>query len=341
MLRKDFILGENDSGRRLDRVLKKLLAEKPASAVFSAVRKGLLKINGKKTDASYITNEGDVLSVAEFLLTEDSGKNKEAKSKMTDSSDRSPGSGRDEKLDPKERKDIGTDGKEDFPDKFSHVFKNGNLLIIDKQRGIPVQGADSVAEFFSGRKTDSISFTQAPLHRLDRGTSGLLAVSQSLAGAQWFSRNIKNHSIKKFYFGIVLGSLEKKEVWYDKIAKRQTDGDGGFHTVQVLTEKGNSALKEEGAETIAEPVKHGTFNGREITLVRFEILTGKKHQIRAQSAFHGHPLLGDTAYQKNEGGRPRSFGGFFLHASRMEFPENDLGIPPFVESEIPLYFPLR
>ncbi|MBO4387217.1 MAG: RNA pseudouridine synthase, partial [Treponema sp.] len=89
------------------------------------------------------------------------------------------------------------------------------------------------------------------------------------------------------------------------------------------------------AVTKAYPLEHGKWNGKDVTLTRFEIPTGRKHQIRAQSAFHGFPLLGDRAY----GGTSIKGHEFYLHAVQVEFPaENALLLPPKIHLPLPAEF---
>ena len=63
-------------------------------------------------------------------------------------------------------------------------------------------------------------------------------------------------------------------------------------------------------------------HGNVFTRCEFQIETGRQHQIRAQSAFHGHPLAGDTAYGTTVSALP-----FDLRAFKLEFSKNDMGIP--------------
>lgn len=294
MERKEWTLGADDSGRRLDRILRRLLAENSQGAILSALRKGLVKLNGKKAQASDLTQEGDILSVAVFLLApnEDTAPNGDPQS---------------------------VQAKKARPCPYPIVFENEHLMFIDKPAGISVHdGPDSVAQAFCARTNNSLSFVSAPLHRLDKGTSGLLAVSKSAEGARWFCKNIQSRQIKKFYWGIVLGRLSTKEEWTDEL---EINGD------------------KKAAKTVATPLKQGAFDGKEITLVQFQIFTGRKRQIRAQSAMRGHPLLGDKAFGGDISGAPKGVGGrFYLRSMRMEFPENDLGLPPFLEAGEPQDF---
>ena len=77
--------------------------------------------------------------------------------------------------------------------------------------------------------------------------------------------------------------------------------------------------------THAFPLAHGKFGQTDVTLVKYEIETGRKHQIRAQSSFHGFPLIGDTAYGGQKIDSSKYGRDFFLHAAELDFPqENEL-----------------
>jgi 23S rRNA pseudouridine955/2504/2580 synthase len=64
---------------------------------------------------------------------------------------------------------------------------------------------------------NSLSFKTGPLHRLDRKTTGLLAFSQNLQGAQWFSQKIKSHEIQKVYLALLEGNLCQNQIWEENI----------------------------------------------------------------------------------------------------------------------------
>ncbi|MCR5620917.1 MAG: RluA family pseudouridine synthase [Treponema sp.] len=319
----------------------------PATSVniFQALRKRLIKLNGSKTEASARVHEGDKIEVASFLLAEAAGteeKQAPAPAKALSSSPlRSAHSG-------KTRLDV--------------LFQNDDIMFINKRAGISVQpssgGRESIsqivrAEWEAAGPHGSLSFIPAPLHRLDRYTSGILAVSRSARGAAWFSRAIQERTIRKFYLGICMGRLDEDALWEDRLASDGESEGGrnrGFHTVRRVEANEENGGEEGGnsntgggnlARTRVHPVCHGRRGQDELTLVQYELLTGRKHQIRAQSALHGHPLYGDTAY----GGRDSTAGGragggaFFLHAFRMEFsPDNPLALPNRIEAPLPETF---
>ncbi|MCF0242158.1 MAG: RNA pseudouridine synthase, partial [Treponema sp.] len=101
---------------------------------------------------------------------------------------------------------------------------------------------------------------------------------------------------------------------------QKENSDNRFHTVKVSKETGKEAVTE------IYPIKYSKFMGKDITLVQFFIKTGRTHQIRSQSAFHGYPLLGDTAYGGSKNTALKQ--DFYLHAEKLEFPyDNPLELP--------------
>lgn len=299
-----FIAGKDDNERRLDRVIRKFIPADSLSGIYKAIRKGLVKVNDRKADASSRVFEGDSIKIASFLLGFE-------KSSIE---------------------------KSDFSIPYDVVFKTEDLLIINKPYDVNVHGSENsidktIAEWYrnSPRSGDSLSFTPGPLHRLDRKTTGLLCFSLSLKGARWFSENIKAHNIKKTYMGIVEGHLSDSEGWIDEIS-REYDEKKTFQTVNVNSGK----IDSKKSVTHVKPVSYGKIEDKECTLVQFDIETGRTHQIRSQSSFHGYPLIGDTAYNGSKISGPCDF---FLHAYSLSFPENKLShLPETLECPLPESF---
>ena len=308
----EFTAGENDSGRRLDRVLKIMLRDFEGVNIFSALRKKLILVNGRKAEASYKVNCGDKIKIASFLLE------KSPESKALD------------------------DKQQEFGTNFSldeaTVFKNGSVMVINKPYGINVQPSfsseTSLSEIVARecKKGPSLSFTPSPLHRLDRFTTGALVFSLSIDGARIFSQMMQEGLVRKTYLGIVQGLMDREFEWTDGIVEEKSSDTASFHTVRVVGLDEKASAK---AVTKAFPLAAGSWNGKDVTLVKFEIPTGRKHQIRAQSAFHGFPLLGDRAY----GGTRISGHEFYLHAVQIEFPSgNNLLLPPKIYVPLPPEF---
>lgn len=303
-----FTACKNDGNRRFDRVVRRIIEKESLSLIYKNIRKGLILLNGKKASPKKFVSEGDSITIASFLLE-----------------------GKTDVQKPETVADI------NFPKQI--LFRNEHLLIINKPYDISVQGNKSIASELVlwyqnplNNNAPSLSFRPGPLHRLDRRTTGLLTCSLSLTGAQWFSENIAAHTIKKTYIAIVQGHLAHEELWDDSIERK--DSSAVFSTVTVHI-SGYTHGQTKEALTKAIPLAYGLYKNAPVTLVKFKITTGRKHQIRAQSAAHLYPLLGDTAY-----------GGYFidesqqlyLHAYLIDIPENKIGLPLTVIAPIPTNF---
>ena len=317
---KHFKAGMDDSGRRLDRVLRRFLSEENLSSIYKSLRKGLIKVDGKKCDGNFRVSEGSDLQIADFLL------------------------------DQKETLDRSEKTKSPLLDDIT-LFKNDFILILNKPYDIPVQPTSSFKgkslaeivqeEYQSSHEMASLSFKTGPLHRLDRKTTGLLAFSQNLQGAQCFSEKIKSHEIQKVYLALLEGNLTENQIWEEKIDKSEISNEQGtrrkdswrFHTVSVNSDEGKMAHTE------VTPLSHGIFEGKEVTLARVLIKTGRTHQIRAQAGFHGFPLLGDTAYGSDKIDSKKWGQDFFLHAAELHFPPyNPLNLPEKISAPLPKAF---
>lgn len=305
---KEFYAGENDSGRRLDKILRRFLNEMSLSELYKCIRKGLIKVNDKKINQNYKVNQQDKISIAAFLIEKNNSSSQDSK----------------------EKTETAADLLSIMPE---IVFQNKDLIILNKPYGQLVQGSsvslDKVIEQYYKKNSqdDSLGFRTGPLHRLDKNTTGLLAFSWSIKGAHWFSENIQNHIVQKHYRGIVQGKITEKETWLDTITK-EYNKENKFQTVNI---EHNDT--ENNSHTEVTPVAYGKYNGLDITYVDFLIKTGRTHQIRAQSSLHKHPLLGDTAYG---GTRTELKNEYFLHAYELHFPsENPLELPEVITAELP------
>lgn len=296
---KKFYLHEDDSQRRADRVLRRLLPHRTQSQIYSAFRKGLIKLNSEKIPPSRLTQKGDELSVAAFLF-------EDAQPEAAPSENAPHAAPRNSALENSRQKN--------FIEEIT-VFKNEHIVFLNKPCGMSVHGKGSLAEIFSDspqKSAPSISFRQGPLHRLDKNTSGLIAFSASLSGAKWFSEKMRNHEIRKSYLGIAEGKISQEQTWRDEI-------------------DGKDAL------TIARPLAHGNIDGLDLTFAEYKILTGRKHQIRAHGASHGHPLFGDEKFG-GQGRAASARGQYFLHAYKMELPPNELSLPNLLKIALPETF---
>ncbi|NLJ46356.1 MAG: RluA family pseudouridine synthase [Treponema sp.] len=295
-LRDSFIAGRDDDGKRVDRVVRRLLGDVPLSAVFKALRTGSIRVNGRKPLPADRVREGDAFAISELSF--------------------------EAALSPTEDEDAGHRPPGAAPDLSGLlILETEDLLFINKPRGVLSHGPggldESVRTYLSYKANSSLSFSPAPLHRLDRNTTGLLVASKTLRGARAFSAALQARTVEKRYIAVLRGRLDRKDHWVDSLERLSRQR-------RTLRSSLSSHRK---AVTLVDPVAaNGAF-----TLADIRILTGLTHQIRAQAALRGRPLAGDVKY--GGGAEP---SGYILHAYRLDFPEDfEADAPRTITAPVP------
>lgn len=310
MPKTEFVLSENDAGRRLDRVLRKFLTHLPLSLLYAAIRKGAIHINGKRAALHYRTAAGDTLSIAHSLLLAERQQAAALQSRRN-------------KLNGKKTHSMAMETallRVLTASAIPLLLNATDLLIINKPAGIPVHGNISIETILFGTSPQgysksrqmincpqqSLSFRRGPLHRLDKGTTGVLCFSQTLVGAQWFSHCLQQKTVGKYYIGVVHGMMPAQCI----VTSDRQNG-------KMIT---NSDLVAYNRTIDA-------------SLMLFTLITGKKHQIRKHVLSVGHPLIGDGKYG---GGQPLpACQGYLLHAWRLFFPvPRPVDIPDVIEAPL-------
>lgn len=282
--------GKDDEGRRLDRIVRKMFPTLSLAWIYSSIRKGRIRLNGTKVLAAARVKQGDLIHILNSFC-------------------------KDEEL-----SGVGTGVCRpvgDASDLESMIlFKNQNVLALNKPRGLLVHGrnslADMVSNFLNTSLDYSLAFKPGPVHRLDRNTSGLILFSCSLAGARQLSAILKQGKAEKCYLALLDGEMDKQQTWTDRLFRNQ------YRKVsrRWAPTQGRHASSEAGkiATTIVFPVTRA----REITLALCRPITGRTHQIRIQASLHGYPLLGDRKY----GGSGR-LNHYILHALSIRLKSKD------------------
>jgi tRNA pseudouridine32 synthase/23S rRNA pseudouridine746 synthase len=202
------------------------------------------------------------------------------------------------------------------------LFIDGEAIVIDKPAGLPVdaprRGGDSITSRIDELKC-GFKRPPTPMHRLDTDTSGCLLFARSSSARATFQQAFEARNVEKLYLAVVAGEIAEKSGVIDLALIKHSTAEAGWKMVS----------DPHGAEAVTRWRRIVARDG--FTLVEFQPLTGRTHQIRAHAreAF-GRGIVGDRVY-----GVPG--GPMLLHASRLIVPR---GSKPAIDvtARLPEYF---
>ncbi len=190
------------------------------------------------------------------------------------------------------------------------VYEDDDLAIINKPSGLVVHPAPgnyrhtlANALLYHFKKLSDIN-PQRPgiVHRLDKGTSGLLVIAKNNASHLALSREFAKHTIQRKYIALVKGRMEFDENVIELPITRHP-----FKRKNMSVGFGENSKY---AKTYYRTLKRT----KDFSLLELKPFTGRTHQLRVHLAFLGHPVLGDTKYGKNN-----EFSRLALHAQSLGF----------------------
>ena len=213
------------------------------------------------------------------------------------------------------------------------VYEDEDVLVINKPKGLVVHPAaghqdDTLVNGLLYAMGDSLSGINGELrpgivHRIDKDTSGLLAVAKNDLAHRVLASQLKDHTMARTYEAIVCGSFREDSGTVDApIGRHPSD-----RKKMTVTQRNSK-----NAVTHWEVVKRY----RGYTHVRCRLETGRTHQIRVHMAYIGHPIVGDTVYghKKPELGQSSQC----LHAGVLCFRHPRDERPVVVMAPLPEYF---
>ena len=217
--------------------------------------------------------------------------------------------------------------------KLDIVYEDEDLLVINKPKGLVVHPAaghqdDTLVNGLLHLLGDDLSGINGELlpgivHRIDKDTSGLLAVAKNDLAHTFLASQLKDHTMARTYEAIVCGSFREDSGTVDApIGRHPSD-----RKKMTVTERNSKR-----AVTHWEVVTRY----RGYTHIRCRLETGRTHQIRVHMAHIGHPILGDLVYghKKPELGQDSQC----LHAGALCFQHPRDGRPVMVFAPLPEYF---
>ena len=288
---KELTIRANDAGQRLDRFVSKAVPLLPESLLQKYIRLKRIKVNGKGAKRDVRLQTGDLLQL--YINDEFFEKPREENSYLK----------------------VGTP-------KLSIVYEDENILLADKKPGVLCHSAGVwdyntlianiqayLAQKGEWRPREENAFAPALCNRIDRNTGGIVIAAKKAEALRILNEKIRDREIDKRYLCVVRGRPRPPEGALEgyifKDAKRN----------QVYVKD----RPEPGAKTaVTEYRLVKSANG--LSLVECRLLTGRTHQIRAQMAHAGWPLLGDGKYgSERENRRMGETEGQALYSYRLRF----------------------
>ena len=173
------------------------------------------------------------------------------------------------------------------------LYEDKNILLIDKRPGLRVHGdneekVDTLithlqAYLYQKGEYDGMGFAPALCNRIDRFTGGIVIAAKNEAALKEMDMRIRSRQVEKFYLCAVTG--------------RMVPPQGELKNYLLKEGKRMRVLNREAPGTQAARTRYRTLAMEgDLSLLECQLLTGRTHQIRAQFAAAGHPLIGDTQY---------------------------------------------
>jgi len=271
---KEFVIGKNDAGQRLDRWLAKTLPVLPAPLAQKYIRLKRVKVNGKGSKRDVRLNLGDVLQL--YI--------------------------NDEFFDAPAPENAFLSV---FKPQLDLVYEDENLILANKRPGLLCHPDEKErintlithiqAYLYQKKEWDprqENSFTPALCNRIDRNTGGIVIAAKNAETLRIMNQKIKDRELEKYYLCVIQGKMNPPEGKLEGfILKDEAKKQVTVHKHPVPGGK--------TAVTLYKTLKSA--NG--LSLVECDLITGRTHQIRAQFAAAGHPLLGDGKYGRERDNR--------------------------------------
>jgi len=287
----------DEAGQRIDNFLMRHFKTVPRSRVYRLLRKGEVRVNRKRVDAEYRIQEGDEVRLPPVRIETDA----------------QPGRPSSSLMELIER---------------AVIFQDKHLLIVNKPAGVAVHGGSGMSfGIIETLRASRPRETLELVHRLDRDTSGCLAVARDRSTLVALHALIRDGGMHKTYLALVAGSWQLGTKRIDAPLATDNRQHGERH-VRVAPAGKDSV-------SVFKPVQ---FFGSLATLMEVDIPTGRTHQIRVHASFAGHPLLGDDKYgdrARNADLKSHGLKRTFLHAQSLAFEWPGSGVPFHVSAPLP------
>ncbi len=311
---QNITVSADDDGIRLDRWFKRNFPDFAHVTMEKALRKGDIRVDKKRVKSNARLEQGQIVRVPPFKPKPQTAKPLKKAPKWS-----------------QEQEQLLIDNV---------IFKNSDILVINKPAGLPVQGGSGI-KLCLDDMLDCLKFEKEErpklVHRLDKDTSGVLLLARRPAAAANMAELFRSKQTEKVYWAVIVGVPKEKEGKISNKIMKASTGSG--------KEKVSSSEDGKQATTYYRVLDTA---GKEFSLVELIPITGRTHQLRVHMSEAGTPILGDGKYGGKLAFANNTNKSMHLHARKLTIPYENKTLK--FEAELPghiistlkfLGFPLR
>jgi 23S rRNA pseudouridine955/2504/2580 synthase len=257
----------DESGMRVDRFLEAKFPGLSFSHIQRVIRKGQVRIDGKRTQPKNRLQAGQNVRIPPLRL---------------------------ERAAPRAPSEPGDAKTREFLKSIT-LYEDADVLVLNKPMGLAVQGGSGTTRHIDGMLEvlrDAHGQRPRLVHRLDKDTAGCLLVAKTRFAAAALAKSFRSRSARKIYWALVAGVPKPRQGRISTfLAKEEREEDSFMRIARHGEEGASHAVTYYAVVETAGPA---------LAWISLKPVTGRTHQLRAHMAHIGHPIVGDAKYFARE-----------------------------------------
>jgi 23S rRNA pseudouridine955/2504/2580 synthase len=256
----------DEAGMRVDRFLQARFADLSFARIQRAIRKGEVRVDGKRVDAGDRLEPGQIVRIPPLRVVPP----------------------------PRGTGDVAANQTRDFLKSIT-LYEDADVLVLNKPMGLAVQGGSGTTRHIDGMleaMRDAHGQRPRLVHRLDKDTAGCLLIAKTRFAAAALAKSFRSRSARKIYWALVAGVPKPRQGRISTfLAKEQREEE----SMMRIARHGEAGASH--AVTYYAVVETA---GPSLAWLSLKPVTGRTHQLRAHMAHIGHPIIGDVKYFSRE-----------------------------------------